>query len=119
MEHGRNDLDALIATLEHRGTFVFKKEGNSNDQLDWGIKANVEDIRDRVREYTVIDSAGFNVRPPGGNLRNDEPYTPFTAPLVPFTSISADNEVSTFLEYKPLLNIAVAVILGSMRFSGT
>ncbi|WP_317046537.1 TonB-dependent receptor [Nonlabens agnitus] len=93
LEHGRNDLDALIATLEHRGTFVFKKEGNSNDQLDWGIKANVEDIRDRVREYTVVDSAGFNVRPPEGNLRNDEPYTPFTAPLVPFTSINADNEV--------------------------
>lgn len=93
LEHGRNDLDALIATLEHRGTFVFEKEDNSNDQLDWGIKANIEDIRDRVREYTVVDSAGFNVRPPNSGLRNDEPYTPFTAPLVPFTSISADNEV--------------------------
>lgn len=93
LEHGRNDLDALIATVEHRGTYVFKKEDNSNDQLEWGLKYNVEDIRDRVREYTVVDSAGFNVRPPGGGFRNDEPYTPFTSPLVPFTSIRANNEV--------------------------
>ncbi len=93
LESGRNNLDALIATAEHRGTYVFKKEGNSNDQLDWGIKANLEDIRDRVREYTVIDSAGFNVRPPNSAFINDQPYTPFTAPLVPFESINATNEV--------------------------
>jgi hypothetical protein len=93
LEHGRNDLDALIATVEHRGTYVFKKEGNSNDQLEWGLKFNMEDIRDRVREYTVVDSAGFNVRRPNGGFRNDEPYTSFTSPLVPFTSINANNDV--------------------------
>ncbi len=93
LEHGRNDLDALIGTLEHRGTFVIKNTGTTNDQLDWGIKVNFEDIRDRVREYTVVDSAGFNVRPPDIALRNDEPYTPFTAPLVPFESINATNDV--------------------------
>ena len=93
LEHGRNDLDALIATIEHRGTFVIDKEGNSKNQLDWGIKANIEDIRDRVREYTVVDSAGFSVRPPNSGFRNDEPYTPFTSPLVPFLSIRANNEV--------------------------
>ncbi|WP_194850745.1 TonB-dependent receptor [Nonlabens antarcticus] len=93
LEHGRNDLDALIATVEHRGTYVFKKEGISNDQLDWGVKYNLEDIRDRVREYNVVDSAGFNVRPPDGGFRNDEPYNSFDAPLAPFTSIRANNEV--------------------------
>ncbi|BAO55606.1 TonB-dependent receptor plug domain-containing protein [Nonlabens marinus] len=93
LEHGRNDLDALIATAEHRGTYVFKNEGNSNDQLDWGLKYNVEDIRDRVREYTVVDSAGFSVRPPNSGFRNDEPYNSFTAPLTPFNSINANNEV--------------------------
>jgi hypothetical protein len=93
LEHGRNDLDALIATLEHRGTLTFDDGKKINDQLDYGIKVSVEDIRDRVREYTVVDSAGFNVRPPFSNLNNDEPYTPFTAPLVPFISIRADNEV--------------------------
>lgn len=93
LERGRNDLDALIATVEHRGTFVIDKEGNSSDQLEWGIKANVEDIRDRVREFNVIDSAGFSVRPPFRDLRNDEPFEPFNAPLVPFQSVRADNEV--------------------------
>ncbi|AZQ43775.1 TonB-dependent receptor [Nonlabens ponticola] len=93
LEHGRNDLDALIGTVEHRGTYVFDDGKKESDLLEWGVKVNVENIRDRVREYTVIDSAGFSVRPPFADLRNDEPYTPFSAPLVPFTSIRADNDV--------------------------
>ncbi|MBF4986356.1 hypothetical protein FNJ87_19275, partial [Nonlabens mediterrranea] len=64
LEHGRNDLDALIVTAEHRGTLEFPSDKKENDRLDWGIKFSKEDIRDRVREYNVIDSAGFNIRPP-------------------------------------------------------
>lgn len=93
LEHGRNDLDALIMTVEHRGTLEIPSDKKENDQIDWGIKYAKENIRDRVREYNVIDSAGFNIRPPFPDLANDQPYEPFTGPLVPFESISADNDV--------------------------
>lgn len=93
LEHGRNDLDALIFTAEHRGTFTVDGDKKENDQIDWGIKYAREDIRDRVREFNVVDSAGFNVRPPLPDFVNDQPYTPFTGPLVPFESVRANNDV--------------------------
>ena len=93
LEHGRNNLDALIMTAEHRGTLEIPSEKKENDRIDWGIKFSKEDIRDRVREFNVIDSAGFNIRPPFPDLANDQPHAPFTGPLVPFESTSADNDV--------------------------
>jgi hypothetical protein len=92
LDHGRNDLDALIVSLEHKGTLEFEADKKENDQLDWGLKFNVEDIRDRLREYTVIDSAGFNIRPPS-TPANDQPYFSYVAPLDSFESVSANNDV--------------------------
>jgi hypothetical protein len=95
LDHGRNDLDALIISLEQKGTLTIDSDKKSKDQLDWGVKFNLEDIRDRVREFTVIDSAGFSIRPPEEIYRNNQPYFSFTAPLEPFESIRADNDVQT------------------------
>lgn len=93
LEHGRNDLDALIVNLEQRGTYKVPSTKKDRDLIEWGIKYTYEDIRDRLREYTVIDSAGFSVRPPRPEFANDQPYTSFAGPLVPFTSVRADNDV--------------------------
>lgn len=93
LEHGRNDLDALIVTAEHLGTLEIPSDKKENDLLEWGIKFAREDMRDRVREYNVIDSAGFNIRPPFPDLANDQPYAPFAGPLVPFEFTSANNDV--------------------------
>lgn len=90
LNHSRNDLDALITNVQIRGNY--KKDG---DQIDFAIKYQNEDIRDRIREYEVIDSLGFSVRPPGVQFINDQPYTPFTGPIQPFQSIRTDNQIST------------------------
>ncbi len=89
LTHARNDLDALFFNLEHKGTYL-----NDDDQIDWGIKYTHEDIRDRLEEYEVIDSAGFSIRPPIADFVNQQPYEPFDAPLEPFINISAHNNVS-------------------------
>ena len=107
LTHARNDLDALIFNLEHKGTF--RKE---NAQIDWGIKYTLEDIRDRLQEYEVIDSAGFSIRPPLEDFINDQPYTPFDAPLEPFTSVRAQNDVqinriSGFAQYSQRVDLGV------------
>ncbi len=87
LTHARNDLDALIFNLEHRGTYI-----DDNHQFDWGVKYTREDIRDRLQEFEIIDSAGFSIRPPILDFVNDQPFTPFASPIVPFTSVRAINE---------------------------
>jgi hypothetical protein len=86
LTHARNDLDALIFNAEVKGNH--KKNEN---QIDWGFKYTRESIRDRLREWEVIDSAGFSLNPPYVEPRNDQPYNPYTGPLVPYSNVRAIN----------------------------
>ena len=90
LNHARNDLDALIANIEVKGYHILKR-----DRLEWGVKYTREDIRDRLYEYEVIDSAGFSIRPPVVGIPvNDQPYNPYTGELVPYNNIRALNMVT-------------------------
>ncbi|MDT7831955.1 carboxypeptidase-like regulatory domain-containing protein [Flavobacteriaceae bacterium S356] len=88
LNHARNDLDALIVNAEIRGTH--KKDG---DQIDFGVKYQREDIRDRIREWEIIDSLGFSVRPLDHIVSNEEPYEPFEGPITPFQAVRAENDI--------------------------
>lgn len=89
LNHARNDLDALIINTEIKGENTIGK-----NRFDFGIKYTKEDIRDRVVEYTVIDSAGFSINPPIFTLpQNQQPYQPYYGPLVPFNNVRATNYV--------------------------
>ncbi|MFT4698323.1 MAG: hypothetical protein ACI9SJ_001466 [Flavobacteriaceae bacterium] len=88
LTHARNDLDALIINLEHKGIISLDE-----DRYEYGVKYTHEDIRDRVQEYEIIDSAGFSIRPPLEDFINDQPYNPYDSPIVPFTDIRAINDV--------------------------
>lgn len=87
LNHARNDLDGLISTIEFKGTY--KKKGH---QFDFGLKYKNEDIRDRIKEWEVIDSVGFSVRPPH-HIPNEQPYEPYTEPITPYQYINAQNDV--------------------------
>ncbi len=89
INHARNDLDALITTIEHRGDY--KKNKN---HFQWSIKYTNEDIRDRVVEWEVIDSAGFSINPPNLDQFDNQPYTPNTGPLAPYQNIRATNSTT-------------------------
>ena len=104
LNHARNDLDALINNVQIRGTY--KKERR---QLDFGLKYQNEDIRERIREWEIIDSLGFSIHPPN-SLGNTQPYEPFTGPIKPFQNIREDNTVnidrfSGFAQYNERLFI--------------
>jgi hypothetical protein len=87
LNHARNDLDALIVNTEVKGIYDWKA-----NQLEWGVKYTREDIRDRVVEWEVIDSAGFSINPPIVILpKNDQPYSSYTGPLVPYQNVRATN----------------------------
>ncbi len=86
LNHGRNDLDALITTVEHKGDL--KIEDNS---IAWSVKYTNEDIRDRLVEWEVIDSAGFSIRPPTVDNFNEQPYEPYAGPIEAFQNVRATN----------------------------
>ena len=87
LSHARNDLDALIVNTEIKGFHDWKE-----NQFEWGVKYTRESIRDRIIEWEVIDSAGFSLNPPIIDLpKNDQPYSPYTGPLVPYQNIRATN----------------------------
>lgn len=86
LNHARNDLDALITTVEHKGNY--KLEENN---FEWSLKYTHEDIRDRIVEWEVIDSAGFSINPPSIDAFNEQPYEAFEGPLVPFQNVRATN----------------------------
>lgn len=89
LNHARNDLDALIFNAEVKGINKV-----SNNTIEWGFKYTREDIRDRVVEWEVIDSAGFSINPPKFSFPNNQPELPYTGPLVPFQNVRATNFVT-------------------------
>lgn len=98
INHARNDLDALISNIQLKATL---KDGNN----EWkaGIKYQKENIKDRIREWEVIDSLGFSVRPPH-HTTNNQPYEPFTGPIEPYRNVRAENEtdinrITSFLQF--------------------
>jgi hypothetical protein len=98
INHARNDLDALISNIQLKATL---KDGNN----EWkaGIKYQKENIKDRIREWEVIDSLGFSVRPPH-HITNNQPYEPFTGPIEPYRKVRAENEtdinrITSFLQF--------------------
>ncbi len=113
LNHARNDLDALIFNAEVKGTNFAKKKF----VLDWGIKYTHEDIRDRIVEWEVIDSAGFSINPPIIDFpQNDQPYNPYIGPLVPFQNVRALNFVtidrlSGFAQINTKANLGNSVLL--------
>ncbi len=93
LDHARNDLDALINNVSLKTDYKTVKD-DIIDFFEFGIKYQHEDIKDRIIEWEVIDSAGFSVRPPD-LVGNDQPYTPYRGPIVPFTNVRATNHVKT------------------------
>ncbi|UCE93954.1 MAG: TonB-dependent receptor plug domain-containing protein, partial [Flavobacteriaceae bacterium] len=89
LDHARNNLKAQISSIKLTADWRL----NSN-LFEFGAKYQHENIKDRINEWQVVDSAGFSLRPPHLLPRNDEPYEPYTGPIVPFININAENDVT-------------------------
>ena len=89
LDHARNNLKAQINSIKLSANWRV-----SSNLFEFGAKYQHENIKDRINEYQVIDSSGFSLRPPGLLPRNDEPYEPYTGPIVPFININAENDVT-------------------------
>ena len=90
LNHGRNNLNAIIYNIEHKGSF--KKNKNN---LEWSLKLTKEDIKDRIVEWEVIDSTGYSIDPPFFESIGDQPYTANEGPIVPYQNIRKTNNTNT------------------------
>lgn len=99
LNHARNNLDALIVTNEIKGNHKL----NSNNAIEWSFKHNFENIRDRVVEWEVVDSAGFSLPNPLLDYVNDQPYNPYYGPLAPYQNVRAKNN-TTINRFNTYLN---------------
>lgn len=56
MEHARNKLEADIYSFTHFANFNLNKH-----QIKWGITYQKEEIKDKIKEWEMRDSAGYNL----------------------------------------------------------
>ena len=99
LNHARNNLDALIVTNEIKGNHKL----NNSNAIEWSFKHNFENIRDRVVEWEVVDSAGFSLPNPLLDYVNDQPYNPYYGPLAPYQNVRAKNN-TTINRFNTYLN---------------
>lgn len=68
LNHGRNQLDALISNLQYNGSY--------KEKLSWGMNFRHDLINDQLSEWQLIDSAGYSLPHPNDNIGNLNPdYT--------------------------------------------
>ncbi len=71
LEHARNRFDATVMTLEHKGTKIFDSQS-----LHWGLRYQHQIVDDRLREWQMIDSAGYSLPNPPASPGDPAPARP-------------------------------------------
>lgn len=56
LEHARNNLDLDVTNIRHNGSFKLGKHA-----LKWGMTLQQEKINDKIKEWSVRDSAGYSL----------------------------------------------------------
>ena len=63
INHARNSLNARVINFSHKGNY-----NNEYLKVDWGFRAQKEEIEDKISEWNLIDSAFFNYPHPNDNI---------------------------------------------------
>jgi hypothetical protein len=56
LQHARNYLQAKVYSIEHKGSYY-----SDSYNLKWGLKYQYENIDDKIREWEMLDSAGYSI----------------------------------------------------------
>ncbi len=78
MNHARNFLEARVLSISHRGNYSY-----SGNRLEWGLRIQNDVFDDKMREWQIIDSAGYNI-----------PYT--GREIAPWHLADSDNRLAVF-----------------------
>ena len=88
LNHARNRLNATVYSIEHQGI-------NERDFsiTQWGVKFQTEDFVDKMREWAMIDSAGYSSPTPPDSLGYVDPGSQAYHPFILFDTIISDNKM--------------------------
>jgi hypothetical protein len=64
LNHARNYLNATVYSFEHKGAY-----NSEHHLLNWGVKAQVEKIDDRMNEWILRDSTGYAIPYDGKEIK--------------------------------------------------
>jgi hypothetical protein len=92
LEHARNDLEARVTAITHKGYNDFDA---SNHYLQWGLTFQTETITDRLSEWTLVDSAGYASPRPPDSLGYTNPGLQGSRTLELQDVIKAQNELQS------------------------
>lgn len=90
LNHARNRLNATVYSAEHQGI----KE-NDFSLLQWGLKFQHESFEDRMREWEMIDSAGYSSPNPPDSLGYIDPGAQTFYPFILNDTVISDNRISS------------------------
>ncbi len=55
-------MTANVYNAQHKGGWEIKTEKNNNSHfIEWGVKYQSETITDQLKEWELLDSAGYSV----------------------------------------------------------
>ena len=63
LDHARNYLDATVYSIGHKGYKTY-----NNSYLQWGFRYQNESINDKLKEWNLLDSAGFSIPHPADSV---------------------------------------------------
>lgn len=69
--HARNYFKANVISAEHKGVIVKDKS-----TLKWGLRYQHQTVNDKMREWEMVDSAGYSLPNPNSTPGNPNPDNP-------------------------------------------
>tara|TARA_B100000902_G_C27302137_1_gene913439 strand:+ start:252 stop:2690 length:2439 start_codon:yes stop_codon:yes gene_type:complete len=106
MNHARNVFTASVLNIYHDGNYIINTKGGV---IDWGIKYQFEHINDEIREWVMVDSAGYSISPVHNNNLNLFEFRSGNAALNS-NRLSSYAQISNSSKYK---NIDIYYTLGT------
>ena len=85
--HARNYFKASVFSAEHKGSVIRDK-----GILKWGVRYQHQIVDDKLREWEMVDSAGYSLPNPTDNPGSSNPNNP-NFELTDF--VSAKNDITT------------------------
>lgn len=90
LNHARNKLNATVYSVEHQG--IYERDLSL---MQWGIKFQRESFEDRMREWEMIDSAGYSTPRPSDSLGYTDPGVQQVIPFILFDTVISNNKIAS------------------------
>ncbi len=119
LNHARNYLNSYVYNAELRGSHSY-----SEHLLQWGIKYQHEIIHDKIKEWQMIDSAGYTIPRPNDSIGFHNPelqrdYDFVMKELISSRNNLSSNRISAFVQntFNFSIDTASLNIVAGVRFT--